>query len=240
VTSPSQKPVAELWYSLQPIANDIVWLREVHVDPCVVGDIWLVRGSETELVVDTGSGIVPLAPVVDAISHKPVLAIALNHSYDHAGGWSGFPARACHPLDVAGLGNPTETPSLVSEYLTDESLTALPWSGYSTSEYRMVGAAPTQLVQDGDTIYLGDRCLEVIHTPGRGPGGIALWEADTGSLFTSDMLYDGRHGLAWPPDDPPPMPKAFGGSGPFRCPSFTAVTTDGLNVHVCSVSSTSS
>ena len=38
--------------------------------------------------------------------------------------------------------------------------------------------------------------------PGRSPGGMALWEAETGSLFTSDMLYDGDHGLAWPPDDP--------------------------------------
>jgi glyoxylase-like metal-dependent hydrolase (beta-lactamase superfamily II) len=44
--------------------------------------------------------------------------------------------------------------------------------------------------------------LEVLHMPGRSPGGIALWEAATGSLFTSDMLYDGKHGLAWPPNDP--------------------------------------
>ncbi len=46
------------------------------------------------------------------------------------------------------------------------------------------------------------RLLQVLHMPGRSPGGIALWEAETGSLFTSDMLYDGEHGLAWPPPDP--------------------------------------
>ncbi len=66
----------------------------------------------------------------------------------------------------------------------------------------MVGAEPTRLLEDGDVIDLGDRLLEVLHVPGRSPGGIALWEAETGSLFTSDMLYDGEHGLAWPPDDP--------------------------------------
>ena len=49
---------------------------------------------------------------------------------------------------------------------------------------------------------LGGRSLEVLDAPGREPGGIVLWEQATGSLFTSDMLYDGEHGLAWPPDNP--------------------------------------
>ncbi len=66
----------------------------------------------------------------------------------------------------------------------------------------MVGAEPTRLLEDGDVIDLGNRSLEVLHMPGRSAGGIVLWEARTGSLFTSDMLYDGDHGLVWPPDDP--------------------------------------
>jgi glyoxylase-like metal-dependent hydrolase (beta-lactamase superfamily II) len=99
--------------------------------------------------------------------------------------------------------DPSEESALVSQYLTDGSLAALPRAGYATADYRMVGAEPTRLLEDGDVIDLGDRLLEVLHVPGRSPGGIALWEAETGSLFTSDMLYDGEHGPAWPPDDPP-------------------------------------
>jgi len=38
---------------------------------------------------------------------------------------------------------------------------------------------------------LGDRVLEVMHTPGHSPGGIALWEAATGILFSGDIVYDG-------------------------------------------------
>jgi glyoxylase-like metal-dependent hydrolase (beta-lactamase superfamily II) len=196
------KPVTEFWYSLLPTANNIVCLHETHVDPYAVGDAWLVRGSGMNLVVDTCSGIVPLAPVVEAISDRPVLAVALNHSYDHAGGWPGFADRACHPLDAAGLLDPREQAASVFDYLDDTSLTALPCEGYSARQYKMIGAEPTRLLEDGDKIDLGDRNLEVLHVPGRGPGGIALWEAETGSLFTSDMLYDGRHGLAWPPEDP--------------------------------------
>ena len=40
--------------------------------------------------------------------------------------------------------------------------------------------------------------------PGRTPGGIALWGAKTGDLFTGDMLYDGDAGLDWPPALPEP------------------------------------
>lgn len=66
----------------------------------------------------------------------------------------------------------------------------------------MSPAAPTRLVEDGDRFELGNRTLEVLHVPGRSPGGLAIWESATGSLFTSDMLYDGDHGAAWPPDNP--------------------------------------
>ena len=39
-------------------------------------------------------------------------------------------------------------------------------------------------------IDLGDRQIEIIHVPGMTPGSIALWEEASGSLFTSDTLFD--------------------------------------------------
>jgi glyoxylase-like metal-dependent hydrolase (beta-lactamase superfamily II) len=199
-----EKPVAEVWYGVQPQAAGLVRLNEVHMNPYAVGDIWFLRGSERDVVIDTGSGIVPLAPIIETISDKPVLAVALNCFYDHAGGWHAFAERACHPLDAASLIDPSVESSLASIYLTDAMLSALPYAGYSAADYRMIGAEPTRLLEDGDVIDLGDRTLEVLHVPGRSPGGVALWEAATGSLFTSDMLYDGAHGLAWPPENPMP------------------------------------
>ena len=32
----------------------------------------------------------------------------------------------------------------------------------------------------------------MIHTPGHSPGGIALWDAATGILFSGDIVYDGE------------------------------------------------
>ena len=199
---PAKKPVADFWYGIKPVASEIVWFREIFVDNYSVGDSWLIRGSAIDLLVDTCSGIVPLAPVVQCISQRPVLAVALNDSYDHCGGWSGFENRACHPLDANGLLHPDQSANEVSDYLDDNRFTALPREGYTMADYALTGAPPTRLLNDGDAIDLGNRSIEVLHTPGRGPGGMSLWEASTGTLFTSDMLYDGEHGLAWPPSEP--------------------------------------
>jgi len=196
------KPIADHWYAVKPLDSQILWIREIHVDPYVAGDIWLVRGAERDLIVDTGLGIVPPAPVIEALTSKPVIAVALNSYFDHGGGWHSFEERLCHPLDAPALADPSEESRSALEYLTDASLSALPSSNYTVGQYRMQGAGATGLVDDGDTIDLGNRTLEVLSLPGRSPGGIALWECGSGSLFTSDMLYDGPSGAAWPPDEP--------------------------------------
>ena len=54
----------------------------------------------------------------------------------------------------------------------------------------MHGTAPTLCLDEGDKIDLGDRSLDVLHVAGVTPGSMVLWEAQTGSLFTSDTLYD--------------------------------------------------
>ena len=55
----------------------------------------------------------------------------------------------------------------------------------------MKKAPATRILQDGDRIDLGDRSFEIIHTPGHSPGGIAIWEERTATLFSGDILYDG-------------------------------------------------
>ena len=52
----STKPVAEVWYSVAACDDDILRFHESHIDPYAGADIWLIRGSERDLAVDTGSG----------------------------------------------------------------------------------------------------------------------------------------------------------------------------------------
>lgn len=51
---------------------------------------------------------------------------------------------------------------------------------------------PDILVEDGDTITIGDETLTVIHTPGHTPGGICLY--NTPDCITGDTLFVGGVG----------------------------------------------
>ena len=64
-------------------------------------------------------------------------------------------------------------------------------SAYHSTTYCPKAAPATRLLDDGNVVDLGDRVLEVIHTPGHSPGGIALFERATGILFSGDIVYDG-------------------------------------------------
>ncbi len=178
--------LADTWYGIEPYPDKIIRLREANIDPYWSGSIWLVQGSKRNLVVDTGTGIVAPAPVVEAISDKPVIAIALSSYYDHAGGLYSFEHRLCHHLEAPDLIDP---PLNWNNFIAQNRLTALPYADYDFKTYSMKGTKPTQLLSDGEIIDLGDRQLEIVHIPGRTPGSIALYEQDTGYLFGGESVF---------------------------------------------------
>jgi glyoxylase-like metal-dependent hydrolase (beta-lactamase superfamily II) len=184
------RQVADFWYAISPCDDDIVQLREVWIDPYLTGDIWLIRGRDRDLLVDCGTGIVSPRPAVEAVARNPVIAVACNRWYDHAGGLHEFEERGCHRDDAGLIAAPTPESSVASIYVTDQMLMALPYEGYTTANYRMAGTKPTIVFDEGDVIDLGNRGIEIMHAPGMTPGSIVLWEEATGSLFTSDTLFD--------------------------------------------------
>jgi len=185
-----QKNISEFWYAIEHCDNHILRLREAWIDPYLAGNIWLLRGSERSLVIDTGTGLMSPVPILNDCANQPLLAVACNGWYDHAGGLHFFSERACHRLDEPLISNPTKASSAVSAYVHEDMLTALPYEDFNIDAYCMQGRQPTVTFEDGDIVDLGDRQFEIIHVPGMTPGSIALWEAATGSLFTSDTLYD--------------------------------------------------
>jgi glyoxylase-like metal-dependent hydrolase (beta-lactamase superfamily II) len=63
---------------------------------------------------------------------------------------------------------------------------------------------PTEPLDDGDTVTVGDAALEVIHLVGHTPGAIALLYRDPAGhphLFTGDSLFPGGPGKTTTPRD---------------------------------------
>jgi glyoxylase-like metal-dependent hydrolase (beta-lactamase superfamily II) len=70
-------------------------------------------------------------------------------------------------------------------------MSALPFADFDLADYHIEPAPPTQLIDEGDELDLGDRLLKVFHMPGHSPGSVCLYESATKTLFTGDVVYDG-------------------------------------------------
>ncbi|HFD14961.1 MAG TPA: MBL fold metallo-hydrolase, partial [Rhodospirillales bacterium] len=182
---------AERWYRVRTVGDGVTWIDEPYIREFYRCNIWHVRGRDRDMLVDSGMGVVSLRRHVPLVTEKPCLAVASHTHFDHIGCHHEFTERLVHAAEAAILARPTRAATLADPYVTDEIFEALPPEPYVSAEYRVKGAPATRLLADGDVIDLGDRRFEVVHTPGHSPGGIALFERETGILFSGDIVYDG-------------------------------------------------
>jgi glyoxylase-like metal-dependent hydrolase (beta-lactamase superfamily II) len=160
------------------------------LDPAF-SDIWFIQGSipqgedqetsniyvldEGRVVIDTGN-ISELAWYID--KHFPVgkiEKIIITHPhFDHTTGLSIL-------LTVA---NPRI-------YMHPDSIGYTYMGGLSFSRLTKEAGREDQVVavSDGDLIEAGPRTLEVIHTPGHMVGGICLYDRESQSLFSQDVVF---------------------------------------------------
>jgi glyoxylase-like metal-dependent hydrolase (beta-lactamase superfamily II) len=181
----------EDWYRLRSVGDGVTFIDEPHIVEFYRCNIWHVRGRERDMLVDSGMGVVSLTKWVPLVVERPVEAVASHTHFDHIGSHHEFPCRLVHRAEAHLLAAPTRTNTLADPYVTDEIFHSLPPAPYRSTTYAVRSAPATRLLEDGDVIDLGDRHFQVIHTPGHSPGGIALWEASTGILFSGDIVYDG-------------------------------------------------
>ena len=180
------------WWRVRSVGDGVTHIDEPHILEFFRCNVWHVRGRDRDMLVDSGMGVVSLRGQVALVTEKPLEAVASHTHFDHVGCHHEFPCRSCHGAEAHLLRAPTRENTVADKYVTDAIFETLPPEPYRSDAYN-VGAAPaTRLLWDGDIVDLGDRQFEVIHTPGHSPGGIALWEAATGILFSGDIVYDGE------------------------------------------------
>jgi len=195
-------PVAEQWWQITQVSNDITMLREPHVAPLLRCNVWHIRGRDRDVLVDSGVGVVSLRQAARHLFERALTAVATHSHYDHVGGFGEFDDRAMHPAEAGRMNTDNAAPLLRSELdwpdeilgdydVPDILVTAAPTANWSCVSHRQKAAPPTRLIDEGDIIDLGNRAFEVIHLPGHSPGSIGLWEAATGTLFSGDAIYDG-------------------------------------------------
>ncbi|MGB0505264.1 MAG: MBL fold metallo-hydrolase [Pikeienuella sp.] len=194
-----KSPIAMDWFTIS--APDEYGVRQIevaHTHDYGGGDMWLIEGTERCLLVETGAGIAPLRRFLETATTKPIIAFASVGYYDHAGGLHQFDERLIHKADAHRVSQPTRH-NTVAEYYMGTEPGVKPYDTFDPNRYVMPASEPTRLLADGDTIDLGDRIFEVLHLPGITAGASALFERESGILFTGEAfvwsdryLYDGE------------------------------------------------
>lgn len=150
---------------------------------------FLLVGTKKALLIDTGLGIGNMAAVVRELTSLPIQVVLTHVHWDHIGGVADFSSIAVHETDAQWLmrGIPAWSDEAVRKELVRDITQPLP-KEFKVEAYVLPTLVPQQLLTDGDRLTLGDRHVEVIHTPGHSPGHISLLDS-CGYLFPGDILY---------------------------------------------------
>lgn len=181
---------AHEWYETLKMADDVTLIHEPWIKPFYRCNMWHVRGRDRDLLFDSGLGHFSLSRHVRLVTERPLLCVASHTHFDHIGCHHEFAHRAVHSAEADILADPRNDLTLAGKYATEEMFDRLP-SRWHTECYRILPAPAERLLEDGETIDLGDRSFEVMHTPGHSPGGIGLFERKTGLFLSGDVVYDG-------------------------------------------------
>ena len=129
---------------------------------------YLVMGSQASAFVDTGwnreEDIKARLDYIQQMGNPPIKAVIITHRHpDHMGGASAIHKATGGPILTA----PDEKEPV---------------------DAKLEGAKVDRVVQDGETVDLGDMTLEFIHAPGHTLGSLGVFIREKKALFTGDNV----------------------------------------------------
>jgi hydroxyacylglutathione hydrolase len=175
-----QAPAPSSWFKATLVAPN-VWCIDDHG----ADNMYLVIGSDSALLIDTGLGAANLRDYVKSITGLPLIILNTHGHPDHAGANYQFETVYAHPADFPSI-------NFFSSPQVRKSMGRSMLGGASVPENELftdtLNLKPVLLkpVQEGYVFRLGGRSLEVISVPGHTPGGICLLDQEHKILFSGD------------------------------------------------------
>ncbi len=187
------------WFSIEKIDEKTYAISEYnHWEKM---HSYLLLGKDYAALIDTGLGIGNIKKEVNKLTNLPVKVITTHVHWDHIGGHGDFNDISVHEGDALWMeeGLPIPDNAIKKDVIKD--VQSIP-DGFDIDEYKVCRKKPSCVLTDGQTIDLGGRILEVIHTPGHSPGHICIYDRKNKYLFCGDLVYMGTLYAFYPSTDP--------------------------------------
>ena len=187
------------WFEVYEIEPNIWAIYEPFQWQEVVS--YLIVGSESAVLFDTGNGIGNIKSIVDQLTDKHVRVLNSHSHFDHIGGNYQFDEI----LSVATEFSLSRTSGLKSDELSmevsPEALCKDLPMGVTEDNHQTRPFSISQKIADGDVLDIGGRKLEVLQVPGHSDDSIALLDKEAGFLWSGDSFYEGPIWLFFPETD---------------------------------------
>ncbi|HWB57765.1 MAG TPA: MBL fold metallo-hydrolase [Gaiellaceae bacterium] len=197
------------WFTTREVVRG-VWLLAEPGHVCT----WLVEGRDRAVLLDTGMGFLPIRPLAESLTTRPVGVVNTHYHFDHVGGNREFDEIAIHEIGAPLIAEQLPRARLEAyldfcarrldvlerfaeldaEYFGVLNADSVPRpfpADFDPAAWAIPPSRATSTLVDGDRIDLGGRVLTVLHTPGHSPDGICLLEEREGVLFGADTINAG-------------------------------------------------
>ena len=189
------------WFEVYEVETGIFAIYEPFQWQEVIS--YLIVGTESAILFDTGNGIGDIKAVVDQLTDKVVRVINSHSHFDHIGGNHQFDdiLSISTPFTLARTGG-IQSDELSME-VSAEALCKAPPEGVTEQNHQIRPFSITRKIVDGEVIDIGGRQLEVLRIPGHTDDSIALLDRRAGFLWSGDNFYEGPIWLFFPETDLP-------------------------------------
>jgi len=190
-----KKNISKSWFHTQRIRDDLYCITESHYTWYNRANLWLIKGRDADLLIDTGLGVSSLKLYLADLLDKPLKVIATHVHFDHSGGCHEFDQVYIHKNEYHALccGNQQQILSAPEfGFVPECDFESLPYEGFSVSDYAVKACPQAQTIQHGDVIDLGDKAFDIMHLPGHSSGSVGICNTKSGEFFSGDVVYDGE------------------------------------------------
>ena len=181
---------ADEWFDVIELPREVYAIAEPGHWQHVIS--YLIIGAGKSVLFDTGMGISDISAVVKKLTDTEIMVVNSHTHFDHIGDDWRFPEIYVfadeHAVDVLKRGHSHDM--LLFDSDPDKFLSGSP-PGFKPQEYMIkpVDIEKIRQLAAGDVIDLGNRQLDVLHTPGHTNDSLVLFDRENRALFTGDTFY---------------------------------------------------